>query len=104
MGSIWVACYKPNHGCEEALLELLRNHVPPLRAEGLVTERPSITMRSQDGTIVEVFEWVSEGVLKGAWQNGIVMDLQKRLGTLSRRVRASELPEFQNVLSYFEAI
>lgn len=104
MGSIWVACYKPNPGCEEALLELLRNHVPPLRAEGLVTERPSIIMRSQDGTIVEVFEWVSEEVLKGAWQNSVVMDLQRRLRTVSRRVPASKLPEFQNVLSYFEAI
>jgi len=38
MGSISVACYKPRPGSEQALLDLVRNHLPPLRAEGLVTE------------------------------------------------------------------
>lgn len=60
MGSISVACYRPRLGCEDTLLELVRNHLPPLRAERLVTERASIVMRTQDGTIVEVFEWVSQ--------------------------------------------
>ena len=58
MPSISVACYKPRPGCVEALLELVRNHLPPLRSEGLVTDRPSIVMRTADGTIIEVFEWV----------------------------------------------
>jgi hypothetical protein len=51
MGSISVACYKPKPGCESALLELVRGHLPPLRAEGLVTDRASIVMRAADGTI-----------------------------------------------------
>ena len=46
MGSISVACYKPKPGCEEALLELVRNHLPPLREQGLVTDRASIMMRT----------------------------------------------------------
>jgi hypothetical protein len=54
MGSISVACYKPRPGFEQALLELVRNHLPPLRAEGLVTDRAPIVMRTADGTIVEV--------------------------------------------------
>ena len=45
MGSISVACYRPRPGCEKALLELVRNHLPPLRAQGLVTERTSIVAR-----------------------------------------------------------
>jgi hypothetical protein len=62
VGSISVACYKPRPGREEALLELVRNHLPPLRSEGLVTERAPIVMRCADGTIVEIFEWVSQEV------------------------------------------
>jgi hypothetical protein len=31
MGSISVACYRPRPDCEEALLELVRNHLPLLR-------------------------------------------------------------------------
>jgi hypothetical protein len=69
MGSISVACYKPRPGREEALLELVRHHLPPLRAEGLVTERAPIVMRCADGTIVEIFEWVSQEVIVGAHKN-----------------------------------
>ena len=36
MGSISVACFRPRPGCEEALTDLVRNHLAPLRAEGLV--------------------------------------------------------------------
>ena len=78
MGSISVACYKPRPGCEAALLELVRNHLPPLRAQGLVTERPSIVMRTADGIIIEVFEWVSQEAIAGAHSNPAVIDLWKR--------------------------
>jgi len=61
MGSISVAGYRPRPGFEETLLDLVRNHLPPLRAQGLVTERAPIVMRAADGTIVEVFEWVPGG-------------------------------------------
>src|SRR4051794_26870167 len=43
MGSISIACYKPKPGCEEALLQLVRNHLPPLRAAGLLTKRAQQT-------------------------------------------------------------
>jgi hypothetical protein len=66
MGSISVACYKPRTGKEEALLELVRNHLPPLRAEGLVTDRIPIVMRTESGTIIEIFEWVSKEAIAGA--------------------------------------
>ena len=56
MRSISVACYRPKPGCEEALLAEVRDHLPPLRAEGLVTERAPIGMRTQDGTVFEIFE------------------------------------------------
>jgi hypothetical protein len=49
MGSISIACYKPRPGCEQALLELVRNHLPPLRAEGLVTNRAPIVCAPRMG-------------------------------------------------------
>ena len=77
MGSISVACYKPRPGREEALMELVRNHLPPLRAQGLVTERTPIVMRTADGTIVEIFEWVSQEAIAGAHKNPAVLDLEE---------------------------
>jgi len=104
VGSISVACYKPRPGCAEALLELVRIHLPPLRREGLVTERPSIVMRTADGTIVEVFEWVSQEAIAGAHQNPTVLDLWKRFEAVCTYETPGNLPEFQKMFSHFEPI
>ncbi len=104
MGSISVACYKPKPGSEEALLELVRNHLPPLRAEGLVTERASIAMRAQDGTIIEVFEWVSQEAIDSAHKNPVVLDLWKRFEAVCGYQTPSNLREFQNMFSHFEPV
>ena len=57
----WVAssslAYKPKPGCEPALLSAVSRHLRVLMAEGLVTARPPLVMRSADGTIIEAFEW-----------------------------------------------
>jgi hypothetical protein len=102
--SISVACYKPRAGCEEALRELVRNHLPPLRSAGLVTERILIAMRAADGTIVEVFEWVSQEAIAGAHHNPVVLDLWKRFEAVCSYETPSNLPEFQKMFSHFEAI
>ena len=104
MGSISVACYKPHAGCEEALLQLVRNHLPPLRAEGLVTERPSIVMLTADGTIIEIFEWVSQEAIASAHQNTVVLDLWKRFEAVCSYETPSNLPEFQRLFSHFEPV
>jgi quinol monooxygenase YgiN len=104
MGSISVACYKPRAGCAEALLELVRNHLSPLRAEGLVTERAPVVMRTADGTIIEIFEWVSQEAIAGAHQNPTVLDLWKRFEAVCAYETPSNLAEFQTMFSHFEPI
>jgi hypothetical protein len=104
MGSISVACYKPRPGHEQELLELVRNHLPPLRAEGLVTDRTSIVMRCADGTIVEVFEWVSQEIIVGAHKNPVVLDLWKKFEAVCWYETPANLPEFQNMFGHFEPI
>lgn len=104
MGSISVACYKPRPGCENALRELVRNHLPPLRAQGLVTERAPIVMRAADGTIIEIFEWVSQEAIAGAHNNPAVLDLWKRFEAACWYETPANLAEFQNMFSHFEPI
>ena len=104
MGSISVACYKPRPGCEQALLELVRNHLPPLRAQGLVTERAPIVMRTADGTIVEIFEWVSQEAIAGAHKNPAVLDLWKRFEVLCSYETPSNIAEFHNMFAHFEPL
>lgn len=104
MGSISVACYKPRPGKEEALLELVRGHMAPLRDLNLVTHRQPIVMRAQDGTIVEVFEWVSQEAIAGAHSNPVVLDLWKKFEAVCRYETPSNLPEFQNMFAHFEPV
>ena len=104
MGSISVACYKPRPGKEAALLDLVRNHLPPLRAEGLVTDRASIVMRTASGVIVEVFEWISPEAIAGAHSNPVVLDLWKRFEEACTYEIPASLPEFQHMFTHFQQV
>ena len=73
MGRIVIACYRPKPGKQEALRQLIVDHVATLRAQNLVTDRTPITMEAKDGTIVEVFEWVSSAAIEAAHTNPAVL-------------------------------
>jgi hypothetical protein len=104
MGSISVACYKPRPGKDAELLELVRNHLPPLRSQGLVTARPSIVMRTADGTVIEVFEWCSQDAIAAAHENPVVLELWKRFETVCWYETPSNIPEFQHMFAHFEPV
>jgi hypothetical protein len=104
MGSISVACYRPKPGCEKALQELVQNHLPPLRKAGLVTDRKPIVMRTAEGTIVEIFEWVSQEAIAGAHSNPVVLELWKRFEAVCSYETPAKLAEFQNMFAHFEPI
>lgn len=104
MGSIAIACYKPRPGREQELLELVRNHLPPLRAEGLVTNRSPIVVRCADGTIVEIFEWDSQEKIQAAHTNPAVLDLWKKFEAVCWYETPANIKEFQNMFSHFEPI
>jgi hypothetical protein len=61
---IVIVAYKPKPGKLDDLLQLTREHLAILRAEGLATERSAIVGQAADDTVVEVFEWEAGGVEK----------------------------------------
>jgi hypothetical protein len=99
-----IACYRPKEGKQEELLQLTREHVPILRNEGLVTERPAYAMRAKDGTIVEVFEWKSNEAIQAAHTNPEVGKLWKRYEAACDYVSLSTLAEAQDMFAGFEPI
>jgi quinol monooxygenase YgiN len=104
LSSISVACYRPKPGCEEALRVEVRDHLPPLRAQGLVTERASIVMRAQDGTIIEIFEWVSQEAIADAHANPVVLEVWKRFEAVCSYEVPANSPEFQKMFAHFEPV
>jgi hypothetical protein len=61
-------------------------------------------MRTADGTIIEIFEWVSQEAIASAHQNPAVIDLWKCFESVCSYETPSNLPEFQKMFSHFEPI
>src|SRR5262245_19889044 len=93
MGQFVIAAYRPKAGKEQQLLQCVRDHLPMLCGQKLVTDRPPYAMLARDGTIVEVFEWKSEEATKQAHSNPEVLKLWKRFDECSAYVKLNTLPE-----------
>ncbi|MEZ5355758.1 MAG: hypothetical protein R2762_24250 [Bryobacteraceae bacterium] len=61
-------------------------------------------MCAADGTIVEVFEWMSKEAIESAHRNPVVLDLWKQFELLCWYETPSNVPEFQNMFSHFEPL
>jgi hypothetical protein len=98
--TIVIAAYKPKPGKEADLLQLTREHLPLLRAEGLATDHPVTACQARDGTIVEVFEWADGGVER-AHTNPVVMKLWERYAAACDIVPLTSLPEASTMFASF---
>ncbi len=104
MGVIAIACYRPRPGKDEDLHNLVREHVPILRAEGLVTDREPVAMRAVDGTFVEVFEWVSQEAIGAAHANPAVHALWLRYEAACEYVKLADLSESSQMFPCFTPV
>lgn len=73
MSMMVIACYRPKPDKAADVLALMKTHMPVLRAEGLVSNGPSLCGRAADGTFVEVFTWKSEAAVDAAHENPQVL-------------------------------
>jgi hypothetical protein len=104
-GSILVICgYRPKPGKEDDLLAIVKEHVPILRSVGMATERAPHIMQSDDGTIVEVFEWVSSKAIEEAHKNPVVLEMWNKFNNCSDSVNLSDLDEAKHPYSDFQPI
>ena len=103
MPAIVIAAYRPKPGQDAALLEILRDHVPYLRREGLATARDSILGRAKDGTYVEVFEWADGGIAR-AHENPAVLALWGQWAEACDYVALKDLPEAQSLFAELKPI
>lgn len=104
MGIIAIATYKPVEGKEGEFLNLLKNHIPTLRKEGLVSDNESLSMQSENGTILEIFEWVSLEAKGKAHESEAVMNIWSRFEGLADIVSLDTLEETKRPFAAFEVI
>ena len=99
-----IAVYKPNEGKEAELLEIVRKHLPALREFGLVTDRDGYVAQSQDGSIVEIFEWAGPDASEKAHKHPGVMALWDAMGAVASFPTLKELPEATTPFPSFTTI
>lgn len=101
--SVVVVAYKPRPGMETELLQLTREHLPLLREQGLATTMPETILMADDGTIIEVFEWVPGGAA-AAHTNAAVGALWHRYFAACTIVPLRELPESAEMFASFRRL
>lgn len=104
MGVIVIASFKPKAGKEELLFEAIREHLPILRKEGLVTDKDNYIMQSEDGSIIEVFEWKSEEAIEKAHNNKSVLELWKKFEEACEYIPVANIEEAKHVFSNFKPV
>jgi quinol monooxygenase YgiN len=99
-----IVAYRPKPGKAAELLELVRNRVPTLRKEGLVTNRTPTIMRARDGTIIEVSEWKSQEAIDAAHKNPNVLAMWNNFFAVCDGVPLNALPESAEMFAGFEPV
>ena len=102
-GTVVIVAYKPKPGKEADLMQLTREHLQVLDAEGLITDMPSTVMMAADGTIVEVFEW-APGAIEKAHSNAAVAVLWERYAEACDYVPLKDLPEAAELFAGFRKV
>lgn len=101
MGRIVIVAYRPKPGKAEDLKQLLQRHLPILRGERLATDRAPIIMEAADGTLIEVFEWVSAEAIEAAHTNPAVAAMWAEFGEVCDYVPVASVAESANLFSEF---
>ena len=104
MGQITIAAFRPKPGMEAELLAVIADRLPLLRKLGLSTARAPVLMRSREGVIIEVSEWVSEEAIERAHRTPEVLALWGRFGACSDYVKLDSLAETHEDFATFSTI
>ena len=104
MGIMVIAMFRPKPGKDADLLACMHDHLPVLRAQGLATDRPSTVLRAADGTLLEIFEWVSKAAIDAAHRNPSVHALWGRYAACCDYVTLGDLAEAKAMFPDFELV
>lgn len=101
---IVIASYKPKDGMEEELLDVLRDHMPILSMENLITDFPAIILKSKKGIYLEIFEWKSQEAINKAHVNENILELWKRFEKVCTYINLSDIEECKGLFASFEPV
>lgn len=96
--------FRPRKGKEESLIQLLREQAPRMRGTGLITDRKATCMKTGDGGIILVHEFVSQEARDKASENPEVQEMWMDVDRVSAFEEFSEIKAFRDNFPEFEGI
>ena len=87
---MYKATSKENH---EELIKILEGHLPTLREYGLIKNSSAYMLQSDDGTIIEMFEWKDEGAKQAAHEHPAIRTLWGKMQGICDFPSLNDLPE-----------
>ena len=104
MGRIVIALFKPKPGKEEQLQAVINDRLPLLRRLDMATDRPNITMRAKNGTILDVSEWVDDDAIDRAHEHPEIHALWARFEECCTYETLQSLDEVAGMFPTFDAV
>ena len=104
MERIVIAAYKPLPGKLAELESLIKSHWQILKDQDLVSDRKSIIMQAEDGTILEVFGWKSKLAMEAAHKNAAVLEMWQEYASVCEYISVDKVPEATELFSEFTPI
>ena len=101
---LYVALYRPHTGQEEALKKLIAQHIPTLRRLELITDRKATLMKSQDGTYVEIAEWLGPDSAEKAHHHPELAKVWEAMGEIADFPALENLQESKMRFPHFQPV
>jgi hypothetical protein len=97
-----IAVYRPKPGKISALDALIQRHFPTLERYGLTSSQKPYIGRTDDGMIVEIFEWASAEAARKAHDHPAVAKIWEAMAVVSEFGTLQHLPNASKPFPHFE--
>ncbi len=102
--SVVIVAYKPKPGKKDAMDNIIATHVSDLAKLGLVTDRKPVICEAADGTVIEVFEWLSVEAIRQAHSNPEVHKIWAAFAECCDCVPLNTVPETADMFAGFKPV
>ena len=99
-----IAMYKPRAGKSEELKKILKAHIPTLRKYELITDSSAFTVESEDGTILEIFEWTGDDAKNHAHEHPAIRSIWGSMEGICDFPAFQTLPESKTPFPNFSVL
>ena len=89
---------------QEKLIGILKRHVPTLREYGLIVDTPAYLLQSEDGTLIETFEWKNEKAMEVANEHPAIRIIWGEMEGICTFPSLQDLPESKNRFPSFRIL